>query len=208
MIRRALIATISAAGLAVPSIGFGQIRIGTYNIEADIDGFTTTRPGFDTVVQGFGSETVNGITRPIDILTLQETTSNATTIAPVVTRLNNFYGGGTYAQSPYQGTQSGTSAFGNGPNGIIYNTHTMTLVASVGVFTPSSSGPPRQEVRYQFRPVGYGSNADFYVYVAHYKSASDATSENRRNTEAQLTRADAATLPAGSRILYTGDSNP
>jgi hypothetical protein len=45
------------------------------------------------------------------------------------------------------------------------------------------------------------------VYVGHYKSAADATSEDRRNQEAQLVRANANTLPAGSRVLYTGDFN-
>ncbi|CAN5375759.1 hypothetical protein BH09PLA1_BH09PLA1_15380 [soil metagenome] len=206
MIRRALTG-IAAVIVCASSVASAQLRMGTYNIQADIDGFTTPRPGLDTVLQAIGNESVNGIVRGLDILTLQETTNNATTVAPIVNSLNNFYGAGTYAQSPYQGTQSGTSAFGNGPNAVVYNTNTVQLIASVGIFTPSSSGPPRQELRYQFRPVGYGSNADFYVYVGHYKSASDSTSENRRNIEAQLVRANAATLPAGSRVIYTGDLN-
>jgi endonuclease/exonuclease/phosphatase family metal-dependent hydrolase len=191
----------------LPALAAAQVRIATYNVEADIDGFTTPRPGLDTVLQSIGSEPRNGFARPLDILTLQETTSNVTTVAPIVTSLNNVYGAGTYQMSPYQGTQAGTTAFGNGPNAMVYNTHTLQLIASVGIFTPSSSGPPRQEIRYQFRPVGYDSSADFYVYVGHYKSASDTTSEDRRNIEAQLVRANAATLPAGSRILYTGDMN-
>jgi hypothetical protein len=198
---------IVASALLPAPLALAQIRMATYNIEADVNGVTTPRPGLDSVLQSIGSETVNGFARPLDILTLQETTSNATTVAPIVNSLNNFYGAGTYTMSPYQGTQAGNPDSGNGPNALVYNTHTLQLIASIGIYTPSFSGPPRQEIRYQFRPVGYGSNADFYVYVGHYKSASDSTSENRRNIEAQLVRADAATLPAGSRIVYTGDMN-
>src|SRR6478672_2295117 len=68
-----------------------QIRVATYNIAADVNGVTTANPGFDTVVEGIGSETVNGFARPFDILGLQEVTSNSATVAPIVTTLNNFY---------------------------------------------------------------------------------------------------------------------
>jgi endonuclease/exonuclease/phosphatase family metal-dependent hydrolase len=189
------------------AVASGQIRVVTYNMQSDTGGFTTPRPGFDTVLQGIGNEIVNAFARPLDILTLQETTSNATTVTPIVNSLNNFYGAGTYAMSPYQGTQNGDPTGGNGPNALVYNTHTLQLIASVGIGTPSSSGPPRQPIRYQFRPVGYGPEADFYVYTSHLKSASDATSEGRRNAEAILLRGNANTLPAASRILYSGDFN-
>jgi endonuclease/exonuclease/phosphatase family metal-dependent hydrolase len=202
----------ASIALVLCALGFapalrGQVRVVSYNIEADTGGFTTPRPGFDTVLQGIGNELVNGFARPLDILSLQETTSNSTTVTPIVNNLNSFYGAGTYAMSPYQGTQNGDPTGGNGPNALVYNTHTLQLVGSVGVGTPSSSGAPRQPIRYQFRPVGYGPEADFYVYVSHLKSASDATSEARRNAEAILLRTNANTLPAGSRILYTGDFN-
>jgi hypothetical protein len=74
----------------------------------------------------------------------------------------------------------------------------------VGIGSASSSGPPRQIARYQFRPIGY-TNADFYVYCEHYK-ASDPGTPDRRLIEAQAARASAGTL-AGSRILYMGDFN-
>jgi hypothetical protein len=127
----------------------GKIRIVTYNIEDDINGATTPLPGLYQVLEGIGEEQVQGNDQPLDILALQETTSNTTTVAPIVSALNAFYNGAAvYAQSSYQATQSGSNADGNGPNAVIYNTTTLSLLASVGVGTPkgSSNGEYRQVV--------------------------------------------------------------
>ncbi len=125
--------------------------------------------------------------QPIDILALQETTSNNTTIAPIVTNLNSYYNGAAvYAQSPYQATQSGGNSDGNGPNALVYNTSTLKLLASVGVGSPEggTNGEYRQVVRYEFQPVGdSGSTGEFYVYVSHMKSGTtsqDAVSPRSR----------------------------
>jgi endonuclease/exonuclease/phosphatase family metal-dependent hydrolase len=201
----AVVAALACLHLTVASAA--PLRVVTYNILADSGGYTTMRPGFTTVIQGIGNETVNGVAETIDILTLQETTSNTTTVGPIVTALNNIYGAGTYAMSPYQATQSGSPSSGNGPNAMVYKTTTLQLIASVGIGTPSSSGAPRQPVRYQFRPVGGSASDDFYVYCSHCKSGTGGTNENRRNIEAQLLRTNAATLPSTVRILYTGDLN-
>lgn len=80
-------------------------------MESDIQAYgdlapvTTPRTGFYQVLEGIGEEDVGGNVRPIDILGLEETTSNATTVQPIVTALNTYYGAGTYAMSTYQGTQ-------------------------------------------------------------------------------------------------------
>ncbi len=202
-------------------------RIVTYNIEADINGYTNARPGLISppssgnvtnggVLEGIGEEILNGDpAQPIDILLLEETVSNAITIQPIVNALNAFYGSRTnpagYATSPYQGTQRGTNGSGNGPNGVVYNTNTVQLVASVGVGTPggSGNGEYRQEVRYEFAPAGFipTTNNEFYVYVGHYKSGSADSDMASRNGEAQIVRADSATLPSNARIIYTGDFN-
>jgi len=191
-----------------------DLRVVCYNIAADINGATTApQPAMETVLEGIGSEQVNGLTRPIDILALEETTSNTTTVAPIVTQLNAHYGAGTYAYSTYQATEDAAGpGDGNGPNALIYNTHTLTLLASVGIGTPSGSGFPRQPVRYEFEPVN-GTSADvFYVYVDHYKSgdanSGSPTNATRRNIEAQAIRADELNnLPANARVLYVGDYN-
>src|SRR4051812_16824207 len=199
----------AAVALAASSHVQAQLRIVSYNVAADVDGFTTVRPGFDTVIQGIGNETVNGFARPLDVLALQEVTGNTQTVAPIVTSLNNTYGVNTYAMSTFVGSTSGGFVDnGNGPNAMVYNTKTLQLVSSVGFGTVNGSNLARQEIRYQFRPIGYGASADFYVYVGHYKASAASVDPNnpiRRNIEAQAVRSNAATLPSGSRLLYTGD---
>ena len=96
------------------------------------------------MLEGIGEEQVQGNARPIDILGLEETTSNSTTVAPIVTNLNSYYNGAAvYAQSPYQATQNGSNTDGNGPNALVYNTSTLNLLASVGVGTPAGIGQRR-----------------------------------------------------------------
>jgi hypothetical protein len=165
---RTLVFSVVLILCACAGLAHGQIRIATYNIAADVNGVTTPNAGTDTVLGGIGNEVVNGFARPLDILTLEETTSNSQTVQPIVNSLNNLYGAGTYAMSPFQATEiANDPTTGNGPNALAYNTHTLQLISSVGFGTLSSSAMSRQEVRYQFRPVGYDSSADFYVYVGH-----------------------------------------
>jgi endonuclease/exonuclease/phosphatase family metal-dependent hydrolase len=187
----------------------GNLRVVTYNIEADINGITTPRTGMSSVLKGIGDENVNGIQRPLDILALEETTSNVTTVDPIVSQLNALYGSGVYARSSYQATQSGSNSSGNGPNAIVYNTQTLQLLSSTGVGTPlgSSNGEYRQVVRYQFQPAGGSAASSFYVYVSHAKAGTTSADFTARNGEAQIIRADEATLPANSRVIYTGDFN-
>ena len=110
-----------ACGLAVVSSAQTRtLRIVTYNIQADTGGYTTARPGLITpsgggtvqqggVLEGIGEENVGSDTaQPIDILALQETTSNTTTVVPIVSGLNAYYNApGMYTNSTYQATESG-----------------------------------------------------------------------------------------------------
>ena len=61
------------------------------------------------------------------------------TVAPIVTALNNHYGAGTYVASTYQATTSG-GGDGDGPNALVYNSTTVTLVSTEGVGNPSDAG--------------------------------------------------------------------
>jgi hypothetical protein len=187
------------------------LRIASYNMEADINGDTTPLPGFYADLEGIGEEKVQGNLRPVDIVTLQETTSNSTTVAPIVTNLNSYYNGAAvYAQSSYQATQSGGNTGGNGPNAMIYNTLTLRLLASVGVGTPegSTNGEYRQVVRYEFQSLAdSGATGVFYVYVSHMKSGTTSADINDRAEESTIIRNNEATLPANSSVLYTGDLN-
>ena len=75
----------------------GILRIVDWNIEDDINGATTPRAGFNTVLQGMGNELIAGDAQPIDIMTLEETTSNTTTVQPILSMLN-----GDYRQREYR----------------------------------------------------------------------------------------------------------
>ena len=221
-----------AVGSSTASAQTRTLRIVTYNLGSDINGITLPQPGLiappdDTnnvqaggVLEGIGEELCNGNAQPLDILALQETTSNPITVAPIVSGLNSFYGvAGMYSSSSYQATQSGGSAnnaFGNGPNALVYNTKMVQLLASVPVDPPggtsklgSSSGEYREVMRYQFAPAGVATNATniFYIYVSHYKSGTGTANENYRLGEAQIIRSNSAALPPTARILYVGDLN-
>jgi len=209
------------------------LRIVTYNIEAD-NGTTTplpgliAPPGYTTnvqaggVLEGIGEEIVgNDPAQPLDILALQETTSNPITVAPIVSGLNSFYGvAGMYSNSAYQATQfggSGNNGSGNGPNALVYNTETVQLLASVPVDPPggtgnlgSASGEYREVMRYEFAPAGVAPTPanEFYAYVSHYKASTGTANENYRLGEAKIIRNDEANnLPANACVLYVGDYN-
>jgi hypothetical protein len=194
----------------------GTLRIVEWNIEDDIDGNTTPLPGFNTVLQGIGNETIGSDpAQPLDILALEETTSNTTTVQPILNDLNGDYAGANYKMSTYQATQDGTdTADGNGPNAIVYNANKLNLLASFGVVTPTGTGNggngvDRQPVRYEFQPVGdTGSTGIFYVYVSHSKSGSTSADLTAQNEEATIIRNDEATnLPSNASVIYSGDLN-
>ena len=174
------------------------------------------------VLEGIGEEILgNDPAQPLDILALEETTTNPITVVPIVSGLNSFYGvAGMYSNSTYQATQFGGSSnngSGNGPNAMVYNAETLQLLASVPADPPggignlgSASGEYREVMRYEFAPAGVAPTAtnEFYVYVSHYKASTGNGNENYRNGEAKIIRNDEATyLPANACVLYVGDYN-
>lgn len=207
------------------------LRVATYNIEADVNGGTAPLPGLVAppdnpnnvmsggVLEGIGEELLNGNAQPVDVLALEETTSNPQTVAPIVNGLNAFYGiAGMYSNSSYQATESGGSpGTGNGPNALVFNTRTVQLLASLPVDPAggpsklgSASGEYREVMRYQFAPAGVGATSSntFYVYVSHYKSGTTSSDMAARSGEAQIIRTnEAIDLPASARVLYVGDYN-
>jgi hypothetical protein len=217
------------------------LRVVCCNIEADITnatfkidataplpgliypytGGSTTNGG---VLEGIGEEVLaDGVAQPIDILALEETSSNPQTVAPIVAGLNSFYSvnnplaSNMYAMSAYQATNSGGTNDGNGPNALVYNTFTVQLLASVPVDPPggaaslgSTYGEYREVMRYEFAPAGMtpAASNEFYMYVSHYKSGTTSTDMTDRTGEARIIRNDeAANLPSGARVLYVGDYN-
>src|ERR1017187_3852052 len=213
------------------------IRVVAYNIAADINGITAPLPGLITpsgvggtvtnggVLEGIGEEILGSDpAQPLDILALEETTSNPITVQPIVDGLNAFYSASNQsasnsnAMSAYQATESnGFLASGNGPNAVVYNTKTVQLLASVPVDPTcgtnclgAASGEYREVMRYELAPAGVTPTAanEFYVYVSHYKSGVGVTNEAKRAGEAVIIRNDEANnLPADARVLYVGDFN-
>lgn len=189
----------------------GAIRVVTYNVQCSGLGIIPPNPGFDTVMQAIGNHHMAGNAQPIDVLSLQEldgtqfTSSNSATLPYIVSQLNAIYGPNVYAADPTKNPTTGGT--GGGPNGLVYNTTTIQMIQAKVVGAASGSGAPRAPMRYQLRPVGYGPEADFYIYVSHYKASNDATSKNRRNIESTTIRADADALGPNAHIIYSGDFN-
>ncbi len=186
--------------IGIATAAHAQLRIVNYNTANSGDGNSpvTPRGGMDVVLQAIGDDARAGIARPIDVLALQEQQSSATTTAAIVSLLNNISGAGTYSRATLDG-----STLGAGRPGLIYNTQTVQLVSSVGVGSISGSGATRQPIRYQLRPVGYGSSADFYIYNSHYNSSNPS----QRTVESQTIRANADALGQGASAIFLGDFN-
>ena len=88
------------------------------------------------------------------------------------------------------------------------------LLQANGTYTAAHSpgggvnGVARAPMVYHLRPVGFGTNNDFYMYVSHARSTSDDSEGDARYAEAQEVRSDAKyNLPSGAHILYAGDWN-
>ncbi|HZZ42037.1 MAG TPA: endonuclease/exonuclease/phosphatase family protein [Tepidisphaeraceae bacterium] len=182
----------------------GTLRIVSYNIDSADQGndnnITASYAGLPTVIEGIGEHHIGTTAQPVDVFAVEEI--NTTTLPNLVTAMNNIYGAGTYAYVNI--SDPATSA---NYDGLIYNTKTVQILASKVIGTVSGSGAARAPLRFQIQPLGYGTNADFYMYVDHYKADSDATSANRRNIEAQEVRADADTLGSSAHIIFAGDYN-
>jgi len=179
-----------------PAAGF--FRVVSYNVASDAG---APRPGLGTLLQGIGSEVVAGRAEPIDLLAMQEVDMQTTTTQDVVNILNGIYGSGAYARGAVNGNSTGS-----GTLGIVYNTQSLQLLGEAAIGTASTSGQPRQSMRYRFQPVGYPASSQFYVYNSHYKADSDSTSQNRRLVEATAIRTDSDAL-GNVPVLYVGDFN-
>jgi endonuclease/exonuclease/phosphatase family metal-dependent hydrolase len=183
-------ATISAGKLQA------QLRIVDYNTTAG------PRSGMDVVLTAIGAHSSVGIARPPDVLALQEQSSSASTTQGIVNILNSIYGAGVYARATLDGATTGA-----GRPGLIYNSQTVEVIAQHAFGITGTSAQARQTLRYQLRPVGYDSTADFYVFSNHYKAGTSSTDRTRRTIEATALRANLDGLGAGIHAILAGDYN-
>ena len=220
----ALTAALLLVG-AIANLADGQtLRIVNYNVDADTGGSmgqmggTDGGPGLASVLEAIGQEHLsNGNAQPIDVLALEELDYNGgstpLTATFIANQLNTFYNvPGLYAADPTRDTTSSDGVTGNGPSGLVYNTHTVQVLNAQPIGTPSGSGEPRAPMRYKLKPLGGAAYSQFYMYVSHAKADSGTANASRRNTEAQNVRNDAATLKdfdalSYPHLLYTGDWN-
>ncbi len=200
------------------------LRIASYNIDcadqSSDNNITGSAHSAPTLIKAMGLHHLGTNAQPVDVLGMEELTS--TTLSNMTFQLNQIYGAGTYT---YDTTTDPNT--GGGPDGIVYNSHTVQVISaralltgetvllqSNGTYTSAHSpgggtkGVTRAPMVYQLRPVGYGSADDFYMYVSHARSSSDDSVGDARYAEAQEVRSDAKyKLPAGAHILYSGDWN-
>jgi hypothetical protein len=218
-------AFLVACGIAtVASAQTRTLRIVSYNIDCadqgSINNITNSTHSLPTVVQAIGLHHLGTNAQPVDVLGVEELTS--TTLTNFVKQLNNIYGAGTYAFDPTTDPNTG-----GGPDGLIYKTNTVQVVSARALPTGQTvllqanltytaahsfgggvNGITRAPMVYRLRPVGFGTNDDFYIYVSHARSTSDDSVGDARYAEAQAVRSDAKyNLPAKAHIIYSGDWN-
>jgi Endonuclease/Exonuclease/phosphatase family len=210
-----LVAVVSCAlilslGTSV-RVAYGQLRIVDYNTANGTfpsGNNYLPRTGMDNVLQAIANEVTNGIAKPIDVLIFQEHDEPYTTTAAFVNLLNGIYGAGTYARSTVITLPTYTN---NIRQTLIYNTNTLTLIDEKAFGSTGGSAAARQSARFQLRPVGYDSSADFYIYNDHYLSGTTCcgptSDQGRRDFEAQTVRIDADALGQGAHVIYAGDYN-
>ncbi|MBC7784627.1 MAG: hypothetical protein H7144_12385 [Burkholderiales bacterium] len=195
----------------LPAPAFAQLRVVSLN--ASNTGASTSAPRADmsSILSAIGAAEsddpllpgASGITRPIDILCLQESRSSATTGVAYAALMNQIYSTDRYAAGTLDGATSGA-----GTQVVVYNTEAVTLQAMAAVGTVTATGSPRQALRYTFRPNGFISDAaDLVIYNTHFKAGSATSDRSRRNVEAGDIRADADTFGGGRNLIYLGDFN-
>jgi endonuclease/exonuclease/phosphatase family metal-dependent hydrolase len=203
-VARLIIGALACFGATEAS---AQLRIVSYNtLTGENPGVQTARPTAATVLEAIGLQSVNGITKPIDVMLLQEQYTTEISTQSFVDVLNSIYGAGTYARSTVNALTSHSERLGGAP-AMLYNTQTVSLIAEQRFGTVNGSNQARSAMRYQLRPVGYDATADFYAYSNHYKAGSTTDDKTRRNIEAVAVRNNANALGEGAHLIFAGDFN-
>ena len=199
-----------------------QLRVVTYNTntfgtEIGASNIRTIREEADIVLQAIGEESVNGIARPADIILLQEQQQPDTTTQDFLERVNAIYQsqGITYARGFEIGNTTSGSGFGTPSEfeirqSVIYRTDTVELISesSFGDLSGGLTSQPRETLLHQFRPVGFNSDSDLYVFNAHFEAGDDDEDLAGQETEADQIRQfiDGNNL-GNSNVIVAGDLN-
>lgn len=200
----------------------GQLRIVTYNTntfgtEVGNSNIRPVRPQVDIVLEAIGEEVVNGIARPADIILLQEQQQPDTTTQDLLNRVNAIYQsqGITYARGFEVGNTTFSSGFGT-PNdseirqGVIYRTDSVELISedSFGDLSGGLISHPREVLLHQFRPIGFDSSSDLYIFNVHFEAGDSDEDMAGRETEADQIRQYIDANNLGDRnVIVAGDLN-
>ena len=206
--------------LVVLAVGsaFGQLRVVSWNTATSgSSSFTERQSSFNTVLTYLGQENVNGMAKDIDVLILQEQSVNGITLQKFAAELNTITGSSdyvTWTQNPYNtdGMQTG----------FVYNSATVQLMFEDWCQTDAS----RSTSRICLRPVGYGEDADLWIYNTHFKAGTSSSDQARRRDAAIANRWQTTNGRVGSgsgtdsgvvwgadfldetaNIIYAGDFN-
>lgn len=193
-----------------------QLRIVAYNNSGSNTADRTSQ--WVTIVSAIRDENVNGIARLPDAFVLSEqntpgASGTSSSTASFVTLLNNTYGAGTYSFT--------TAAFTSGNDSVqtvVFRTASLQLISQSAVGTSSTgnnfTANARQVGKYQFRPVGYGSSADVWIYASHAKASQGTDSgrtvsnADRRAGEMVVIRQDVINSGlSGANVILAGDLN-
>lgn len=168
------------------------LRVASYNVLQGSPNTSAEQGYYSTILEAIGNEDKAGVQQPIDLLVLQETSSNS--VNSIENILDSLYADdyATYVTPSYSGLAYG----------FVYNTATLDLLGTHNV-SGSFTRPP---LRGHFEPVASTTgDADFYVYSAHLKAGSGDSST--RASEAAAIRANADALGEGENVLIMGDFN-
>ena len=169
------------------------IRVASYNVLQGSPNTSAEQAYYTTILEAIGNETKAGITRPVDLLVLQET--NAGSVSSLESILDSLYADdyATILSPSYSGLAYG----------FVYNTASLQLLSSTNLTGGGFTRPP---LRGHFDVIGSSADDDdFFVYSTHLKADPGGASE--RGIEAALLRADADALGEGENVLIVGDFN-
>ena len=208
--------------LLFSGLAHGQLRIVTYNTntfdtEVGNSNIRTVRAQADIVLEAIGEEIVNGIARPADIILLQEQQQPDTTTQNLLNRINSIYQsqGITYARGFEVGNTTSGSGLGTPNSGeirqaVLYRTDTVELIseASFGDLSGGLISQPRETLLHQFRPIGFSSDSDLFIFNAHFEAGDFDEDMAGRETEADQIRQfiDMNNL-GSSNVIVAGDLN-
>lgn len=204
----------STAGLALSVVPWaaGQVRIAEWNMTNwDAASVTSRGAAFRSALYDVAP---NGLQMAPDLLIAEEIKESGgngqANVNAFLGQLNTAYFAATgltgdWTAAPY--LQSGDT--NDTGNALFYRTSKFALLETIALSTNTGSGagqPPRDTQRWLVRPFGYSvgstpaapTQAQIYVYGAHYKAQESGTvDDGRREAEAIRLRNNSNALPPG-----------